>query len=187
VRKGGTEENSGQVNGICHNANKDTMNKKQIPVSLALEEMGIPHSIFVHESPPKTLEQAAHERGQQPEQIIRSILFRIPEGNYVMVLMAGPRQIDWKKLRKAVGKSRITMASADEVQRITGYKLGAVAPFGLPGELRILVDKSVTNEKVVSMGSGEVGTAVIVTSDDLIKALGEVEVGSYGVSPSTAV
>ena len=163
------------------------MNENLIPVSLALEEMGIPHSIFVHESPPKTLEQAAFERDQQPEQIVRSILFRISEGDYVMVLMAGPRQIDWKKLRKAVGKSRVTMASPDEVLRITGYRLGAVAPFGLPKELRILVDKSVTNEKTVSMGSGEVGTAVIMSSDDLMRALGEVEVGSFGVYPSTAV
>ena len=163
------------------------MNGKLIPVSLALEEMGIPHSVFVHESPQKTLVQAAYERDQQPEQIVRSILFRISEGDYVMVLMAGPRQIDWKKLRKAVGKSRVTMASPDEVLRITGYRLGAVAPFGLTKELRILVDKSVTNEKIVSMGSGEVGTAVIVTSDDLMRALGEVEIGSFGVYPSTEV
>ena len=163
------------------------MTSRVTPVSVALTEMGIPHSVFVHQTPPKSIEIAAQERGQQPEQIVRSILFRISEGDYVMVLMTGPGQIDWKKLRKTVGKSRVTMASIGEVLKITGYSLGAVAPFGLPKPLRILVDRSVANGEMVSMGSGEVGTAVILTSDNLLKALGNVEVGSFGVDPSTTV
>ncbi len=150
------------------------------PVSIALTEKGIPHEVFVHPGPLKSLEQAAEERAQRPEQIVRSILFRISKGDYVMVLMAGPRQIDWKSLRKHVGKNRISMASKEEVLSVTGYHLGAVAPFGLPKPLKILVDHSVLGEDIISMGSGIRATAIILKSTDLLQALGDYEIGDFG-------
>jgi Cys-tRNA(Pro) deacylase len=146
------------------------------PVSLALSDKGIPHQIFTHEDPPRSLEQAAQERGQRPEQVVRSILFRISQGEYLMVLMAGPGQIDWKSLRRLVGKSRVTMASPEEVLEVTGYQLGAVAPFGLPQPLQILVDESVLAEDELSMGSGIRGIAIMIRSENLMRALGDVEV-----------
>jgi Cys-tRNA(Pro) deacylase len=124
----------------------------------------------------KSLEQAAEERGQRPSQVVRSLLFRESKGAYLMVLVAGPEQIDWKKLRQHLGTSRVTMASRSEVLQVTGYELGAVAPFGLPQPLPILVDRSVFAEEEVSMGSGVRNVAIILKSADLRAALGEVEV-----------
>ena len=46
------------------------------PASIALEKMNIPHRVFRHETPVTSFEQAAAERNQRPEQIVRSILFR---------------------------------------------------------------------------------------------------------------
>ena len=97
-----------------------------------------------------------------------------------MVLMAGPQQIDWKRLRKHAGTNRLTMASKDEVLSVTGYQLGAVAPFGLPRPLQILVDRSVLREEIISMGSGIRGTGIILKSADLLQALGECEIGDFG-------
>ena len=101
------------------------MNQNQPPVSIVLTELGIPHTVFRHAAQLKSLEQAADERDQRPEQVVRSILFRVAKGDYVMVLMPGPRQIDWKTLRKYLGTNRVSMASTDEVLSITGYQLGA--------------------------------------------------------------
>ena len=89
-----------------------------------------------------------------------------------MVLIAGPGQINWKTLRQYFGTNRLTMASKEEVFSITGYQLGAVAPFGLPQPLKILVDRSVLEEEIVSMGSGIRGTAIIIKSKDLIQGVG---------------
>ena len=155
------------------------MMKTSPPVSLALTEKGIPHTIFVHPGPLRSLEQAAEERQQRPEQIVRSILFRVSKGEYLMVLMAGPQQIDWKKLRQFVGTNRITMASKEEVLWVTGYPLGAVAPFGLPEPIPTLVDSSVLEENIISMGSGVRGTAIILESQDLLQGLGEYQIGDF--------
>lgn len=148
---------------------------KITPVGHALAELEIPHRTFRHPGPIHSLEQAAAERGQRPEQVVRSLLFRLAEDDFVMVLMAGPQQVGWRALRHYLDESRLTMASREEVLATTGYELGAVAPFGLPQPLRILVDESVLAEEEISIGSGVRGTTVILRSADLLRALGEVE------------
>jgi Cys-tRNA(Pro)/Cys-tRNA(Cys) deacylase len=146
------------------------------PVSLELEKLGIPHRVFTHPRKVTSLEQAARERGQRPEQVVRSILFRISEDEYLMALVAGPAQISWKALRSYLGQSRLTMASEAEVLEVTGYPIGAVSPFGTARKLRVLVDPSVFAKGEISLGSGVRGTTIILKSDDLKHALGEVEV-----------
>jgi Cys-tRNA(Pro)/Cys-tRNA(Cys) deacylase len=147
----------------------------QTPVSQVLTEKGIPHRVFVHAGPLRSLEQAAKERGQSPEQVIRSLLFRVARDETIMVLVAGPGQVDWKTLRQYLGVSRITMASEAEVLEVSGYEPGAVAPFGLPQPVRVLVDQSVLAEAEISMGSGVRGVAILMKSADLLRALGQVE------------
>jgi Cys-tRNA(Pro)/Cys-tRNA(Cys) deacylase len=149
------------------------------PVSLALEQLGVPHRVFRHDGPVTSLEQAAEEREQRPEQVVRSIVFRLAKGEYVMVLMAGPDQISWSALRAYLGRSRLTTASREEILQVTGYELGAVAPFGLPAPMRILIDESVLAQEELSMGSGVRGTAVILKSEELLPALGGAEVGQF--------
>ncbi|MCK5429511.1 MAG: YbaK/EbsC family protein [Anaerolineales bacterium] len=149
------------------------------PVTIDLSSKKIPYRVFRHPGPIHSLEQAAQERGQEPGQVIRSILFRISQDNYVMVLVAGPKQVSWQALRGYLGQSRLTMASKEDVLAVTGYQLGAVSPFGLPQPLRVLVDRNVFFPDEVSIGSGVRGVSVIIKASDLKKALGEVEVGHF--------
>jgi Cys-tRNA(Pro)/Cys-tRNA(Cys) deacylase len=149
------------------------------PVSTALQTLGLPHSVFQHPGPVSSLEQAARERGQNPEQVIRSLLFRLGQGNFVMVLIAGPAQVSWSGLRSYLSQSRLTMATENEVLKATGYRPGAVSPFGLPAPLRILADESVFAPEEISIGSGERGITIIMKSADLRKGLGNVEIGQF--------
>jgi len=149
------------------------------PVSIALTTLHIPHRVFQHTGPVNSLEEAAHERGQQPEQIVRSILFRLGADQYAMVLMAGPAQVSWKLLRQHFGQSRLTMASQDEVLAVTGYAIGAVAPFGLPKPIPVLIDESILAQAEVSIGSGVRGTAVILHTKDLVRALPDGKIGQF--------
>ena len=159
------------------------MNNKP-PASIALDQIGIPHRIFRHEKPVTSFEQAASDREQKPEQIVRSILFQVRPGEFVMVLMAGPGQIDWRKLRQLVKRSRVRMATEEEVLEVTGYRIGTVSPFGVKSQarpeldrrVRVLLDASVLREDEISIGSGVRNTAIIMKSDDVRKALGDVEI-----------
>ena len=145
----------------------------ETPVTRELDQKQISYELFTHDGPVRSLEQAAAERNQQPEQVVRSLLFRLAQDEFLMVLVAGPQQIDWKQLRRTLGQSRLTMAKPDELRRVTGYEMGAVAPFGLPTPVRVLVDQSVLNQKEISLGSGVRGTAVMLKTAALLKALGD--------------
>lgn len=157
--------------------------EESTPVTRVLDALNIPYRFFRHPGQVHSLEQAARERGQRPEQVVRSIVFRLAQDQFVMVLIAGPGQISWPALRSYLGQSRLTIAREEEVLAATGYPLGAVSPLGLPRPMRILVDQNVMAEDEISLGSGLRNTTVILRSADLLKALGEVgefEIGHFG-------
>lgn len=156
------------------------------PASLALDSLGIEHRVFLHEQPVSSFEEAASHRNQRPGQVVRSILFNIRPEEYLMVLVAGPDQIDWKKLRQFVKRSRVRMATEEEVLKVTGYRIGTVSPFGVKSQTRpefnrrvqVLIDASVLKEEEISIGSGVRNIAIIMKSADLRKALGTSEIVS---------
>jgi Cys-tRNA(Pro)/Cys-tRNA(Cys) deacylase len=156
---------------------------EQPPASIALEKLNIPHQVFKHQTPVTSFEQAAADRNQRPEQIVRSILFQVRPEEFVMVLVAGPAQVDWKKLRQLVKRSRVRMATEEEVLAVTGYRVGTVSPFGLKNPIKVLIDASVLKEEEISIGSGIRGTAIIMKSEDLRRALAESEIVSLLETP----
>ena len=97
-----------------------------------------------------------------------------------MVLMAGRDQIDWRKLRQLVKRSRVRMATEEEVLAVTGYRIGTVSPFGLQTPVKVLIDQSVLREEEVSLGSGVRNMAIIMKSADIKRALGDPEIVSLG-------
>ena len=151
---------------------------EQPPASIALEKLNIPHQVFKHETPVTSFEQAASDRNQRPEQIVRSILFQIRPEEFLMVLVAGPAQVGWKKLRQLVKRSRIRMASEEEVLNVTGYRVGTVSPFGLKSPVKILIDESVLKEEEISIGSGVRSVAIIMKSADVRQVLRNSEIVS---------
>jgi prolyl-tRNA editing enzyme YbaK/EbsC (Cys-tRNA(Pro) deacylase) len=136
---------------------------------------GVPYRLFRHTTRPTSLEQAALERGQLPDQVIRSILFRLSDQDFVMVLAPGPAQISWPKLRVYLGVKRISLAKPEEVLTVTGYAIGTVSPFGILHPLRLLADKSLAFLSEVSIGSGEHGVAIVMNRADLMTALPHME------------
>ena len=149
------------------------------PASLALDALGIEHRIFIHDKPVTSFDEAASHRNQRPGQIVRSILFNIRPEEYLMVLVAGPDQIDWKKLRQFVKRSRVRMATEEEVLEVTGYRIGTVSPFGVKRQVQVLIDASVLKEAEVSVGSGVRNMAIIMQSADLRKALDKSEIVNF--------
>jgi Cys-tRNA(Pro) deacylase len=157
----------------------DTNSQTSTPVTRALDALQIPYRLFRHPGQVHSLEQAADERGQRPGQVVRSIVFRLSAEEFIMVLVAGPRQVSWPKLRAYLGLSRISMADPDEVLKVTGYPTGAVSPFGLPQPMRLIVDSSVTDEVEISIGSGIRNTTIILRQKDLLRGLPQAEIGAF--------
>ena len=153
----------------------------ETPATQFLDSLGIPYRLSQHAGRVDSLEQAAAERGQRPEQVVRSILFRLAEDQYLMVLAAGPRQISWPALRRHLSQHRLTLATPEEVLQVTGYQIGAVSPFGTrQSPLPLLIDRSVLEEPEISLGSGQRGLAIVMQSQDLLRALPHSDTGDFG-------
>jgi len=146
------------------------------PAIRHLNAAGVEFTIFIHKGPITSLEQAAQERGQAPDQIIRSILFRLAQNDYAMAIMPGPQQISWKTLRAHFKQRRLTLADEPEVKAITGCEIGTVNPFGLPRAMPILIDQNLLEKKTISIGSGIRGVALILTPAELLKAMPPYEI-----------
>jgi Cys-tRNA(Pro) deacylase len=145
--------------------------QQETPVTRRLSDLGIPHTLHIHNKPLRSLEQAASERGLEHEQIVRSLLFRLEDQQYILVLVAGPGKVSWPKLRKILGVRRLTTANDDEVLAVTGYEPGAVSPIGLKHPLRILTDQGLGDHEVLSIGAGIRNAGVILRQDDLLSAI----------------
>jgi prolyl-tRNA editing enzyme YbaK/EbsC (Cys-tRNA(Pro) deacylase) len=141
------------------------------PVTQALDAFGVPYRLHVHASPVRSLSEAARERGLAPEQLVRSLLFRTENGDFVLVLTPGPARISWPKLRRYLGVSRITTASPSEVHEATGYDPGAVSPYGLRNPMRILADRGLQAHERLSVGSGIRNAGVLLARQDLERTL----------------
>lgn len=136
-----------------------------------LTDRNIPFRLFRHSSSPSSLKVAADQRGQSVNQVVRSILFRCSSNEFMMVLASGPDQISWKMLRAYLETNRISLASPEEVFAVTGYRIGAVSPFGILPAIRTLIQTSLIDQREVSIGSGEPGVAIIILVTDLLTAL----------------
>lgn len=148
------------------------------PVTRALEALSIPYRLHTHEAPVHSLEQAARERGLAPGQIVRSLVFRLEEGSFVMVLVAGPARVSWPRLRRYLQVSRLTTASPAEVHQVTGYRPGTVSPYGLPQPIRLLADRGLLEPAVLSLGAGLPNAGVILAREDLLRSLSP-EIGDF--------
>ena len=141
------------------------------PAEKILTALGANFDTFTHVHPPRSVEEAALERGQEIRQIVRSILFRLSETEFIMILIAGDKQISWKELRHMVGRSRLTLASPEEVYAITGYKIGTVSPLGIPENIPVYIDQSVITQDRISIGSGTRGKAILLNTTTLLSVL----------------
>lgn len=132
---------------------------------------GVVHTVS-RIGPVSSAEEAATARGIEEGDLIKTIVVRRAAGDYVLVLVPADRTIDWGPLRKALGVNRATLPDADEAFAATGYRRGTITPFGTTRAWPVIADASLQRDREVSIGGGEAGVALHLSSADLIRATG---------------
>jgi Cys-tRNA(Pro) deacylase len=136
----------------------------------ALAESGIEHTITRH-GPVRSLEEAAEARGVRPADIVKTLVVRRADDDYLFVLVPGDREISWPKLRAHLGVNRLSMPDADTARDVTGYVRGTITPFGSTRAWPVVADATITG-RTVSIGAGAHGVAATVHADDVVRVLG---------------
>ena len=99
------------------------------PALAAVRDSRIEHQVLRH-GPVRTLVEAAEARGVEPADVVKTLVVRRGEDDYLFVLVPGDRQISWPKLRALLGVSRMSMPDAATAKDVTGYERGTITPFG---------------------------------------------------------
>lgn len=130
---------------------------------------GVRHEVVRH-SPVNSLEEAAAARGVAPAAVIKTIVVRRGEDDYLFVLVPGDRTIAWPKLRALLGVSRLSMPDAAAARDATGYERGTITPFGSLRPWPVIADTRVAGGEV-SIGGGAPGVSARMDGDDLVRVL----------------
>jgi prolyl-tRNA editing enzyme YbaK/EbsC (Cys-tRNA(Pro) deacylase) len=103
--------------------------------------------------------------------LVKTLVVRRAEGDYVFVLVPGDRVISWPKLRALLGVSRLSMPDAATAKQATGYERGTITPFGSATAWPVIADERLRG-RTVGLGAGERGVGLEVDADEAGAALG---------------
>lgn len=133
----------------------------------AVEAAGIQYEVTRH-GRVSSLEEAAAVLGIEPRQIVKTLVVRRADDDFVLVLVPGDRSFSWPKLRAVLGTSRLSMPDPAGAKAATGYERGTITPFGSSTAWPVVVDASI--EGPISLGGGAHGVALTVDAGDVARA-----------------
>jgi Cys-tRNA(Pro)/Cys-tRNA(Cys) deacylase len=141
------------------------------PALRALEGSGLDFHV-VQTKPASSAEESAELQGIPLGSLLRTIVVRRGEDDYLFVLVPGGRRFDWPKLREQLGVRRLSMPDADEAKAVTGYERGAITPFGASRAWPVLLDAAALEPDTVAIGGGARGVNLHLSPGDLVDRLG---------------
>src|SRR3712207_11386 len=127
------------------------MDAADTPAIRAATEVGLTFDV-VRTERPSSAEESAGLQGVELRQLLRTIVVRRGDGDYVFVLVPGGRQIDWPKLRAHLGVRRMTLPDAEEAKAATGYERGTITPFGSMTSWPVIADATILDVERVAIG-----------------------------------
>ena len=134
-----------------------------------LDKKGIDYSIIELTDRAVTVEDVVRyaKHGVDPDEICKTIIIKDREGRMHAVFLRGGDRIDFKKLRRVIGKASV--AVSDDVEEATGVKPGAVCPLTL--DVPLYVDERVLMKERINFGSGNHLYGIELSPNDLAKVI----------------
>jgi prolyl-tRNA editing enzyme YbaK/EbsC (Cys-tRNA(Pro) deacylase) len=135
-----------------------------------IDRLGIDAKVIWHDVRGATTADAYASLGVTAADIAKSILFVAKDGSPHMVIIAGDRRVDTKKLKRIVGKE-VRIAKADEVLKHTGNEVGGVSPLGCEAVPKYL-DRSLLAKEWMHASAGSAYATLLIRTKDLIERTG---------------
>ena len=129
----------------------------------------VEHRVVRHR-PARSLDEAAKLRGVASSAVIKTMVVRRGDDDFLFVLVPGDRVITWPKLRRLLGVSRLSMPDAELAREVTGYARGTITPLGSSRPWPVIAD-TLAATGTVSIGGGAHGVSITLDGDDLARIL----------------
>jgi Cys-tRNA(Pro)/Cys-tRNA(Cys) deacylase len=147
------------------------------PAIVALQARGVPFK--VHDFEPDPAERnygtaAALALGVERERVFKTLIATVDDHNHVVAIVPVSGQLSLKELAAAVGGKRAEMCLPETAQRLTGYVVGGISPFGQKRSLPTVIDETCVLFDTIFVSGGRRGMDIEIAADDLVAVLGAV-------------
>ena len=130
-----------------------------------LAEKGVADRIRELDHSSATVELAAEALGVEPARIAKTLSFMLHE-TPILIVAAGDAKIDNHKYKSFFGV-KAKMLTPEEAETLIGHAVGGVCPFGVPENIKIYLDRSLTRFETVFPACGNSNSAIELTIPEL--------------------
>lgn len=138
-----------------------------------LNKLGIAFTTHSYEYDPDAESiglQAAEALGEPPSRVLKTLMAEL-DGKPVCVVLPSDREVSMKKLAAALGGKSATMMKPADAERLTGYHVGGISPFGQKKLVPTAIEAAALSEPHVFINGGQRGLQIRLDPDDARRAL----------------
>jgi Cys-tRNA(Pro)/Cys-tRNA(Cys) deacylase len=144
------------------------------PATRFLAQAGVAHSVHSYDYAPGAERvglQAAEALGEHPSRVLKTLMIQI-DGRPACAVIPSDRELSMKKVAAALSAKSAAMMKPADAERITGYHVGGISPFGQKKRVPVAIEAAAMGEALVYMNGGQRGLQVRLAPADAAKALG---------------
>ena len=149
---------------------------KTTQATKALEKLGVKFALHSYPYDPGADSiglQAAQALGVEPFRMLKSLMAEV-DGKPVCVVVPSDAEVSMKKLASAFGGKAAKMMRPADAERLTGYHVGGISPFGQKKRVPVAIEIAVLGHASVFLNGGQRGLQVELDPNDAVKALGAI-------------
>jgi Cys-tRNA(Pro)/Cys-tRNA(Cys) deacylase len=146
---------------------------KSTPATMALQKAGVAFTLHEYDYDPNADSvglQAAAALGVAPARLLKTLMTKAG-GAIVCVLVPSDREVSLKKLAAAAGAKEAAMMAPAEAERVSGYHVGGISPFGQKKRVRVVAERSALGHATVLLNGGRRGLQIEMAPADLVRLL----------------
>ena len=140
------------------------------PAIRSLEAAGVEFRVLAYERGESRRDfgrEAAEALGLDPDQVFKTLVVTA-DGSEAVAIVPVTRTVGLRAVGTALGAKRVAMCDPDRAQRVTGYVLGGISPFGQKKRLRTVIDETSALFDTIYVSGGKRGVDVEIHTADLI-------------------
>ena len=141
-----------------------------------LSKLGIAFTVHSYDYDPDAESigmQAAEALDEPPSRVLKTLMAEL-NGKPVCVVLPSDHEVSMKKLAAALGGKSATMMKPTDAERLTGYHVGGISPFGQKKQVPTAIEVAALSEPYIFINGGQRGLQVRLDPDDARRALNAV-------------
>jgi len=149
---------------------------KTTPATVALRKLGVAFKLhtYVYDSDADNIGlQAAEALGVEPDRMLKTLMAEV-DGKPVCVMVPSDSEVSMKKLAAAFDGKAANMMRPADAERLTGYHVGGISPFGQKKRVPVAIDDAALAETTVYLNGGQRGLQIELDPSAAVTALNAV-------------